>query len=77
MTAPLRNQFRASIVSDPDVIAFYGAVLEAASDLRCAGETVYSEYLMGRAPTDRVLAEARRAAERTLAAIRDYEAEGA
>jgi len=70
----VRPQLVASRKAEPDAVELFGAILEAASDLRAAGETVYRGNLMGCQPTGNVLATARAAAERAIAVLDAYEA---
>jgi hypothetical protein len=76
----LRARLKASQAANPDLIDLFGALLDSAAALKAAGETIFHHDRNSRAhghggrADATALAEARRAANRAIAALDAFEA---
>ncbi|MDE2107367.1 MAG: hypothetical protein KGL39_59780 [Patescibacteria group bacterium] len=73
MTA-LATMLRASTITPPDAIDLFGTLLDAASTIKLAGETVYACGTGHPAFSEQALRDARSAATKVLVEISKYEA---
>lgn len=69
MNIPLRKTTAAPTAAELDVLQLYETIALVANDLTAAADSIYAAHLMHARPTENVLATARSAAERAIAAI--------